>query len=357
MTNGTATVKLQSVRRATRGRPWLEADDVLHYEGEHGPWVDIADENNLPLGTALYNPSEPVRVRLFTSARTRDPALLLRTRLERAEARRHADVTTACEAIDTLADEIIQMLVDITGADTVVHWKRKDGTGPFRGQLRHGTGSVVRFHHGRLIMSIDMLSSFHLAGLTAQLRAQRQVRRWARGRVLEVAAKQGGFSLQLTDAGAKQALALESEERLVEHIVQDAGRNGLADRIVAEVCDPHQRMRELDEAGERFDLLVLHPDQVGVEAKDLEAVRRRVFEAHKRALRLLDEGRLLITWPGATPLDEDAFEDVLTDAASRGRKRLQVIARISSGPDHPGLLGLGESRPATCWVLRVLNMG
>ncbi len=324
---------------------------------------------------------------MITSARTRDPALLLRTRLERAEARRHADVlgadayrlchaeadnlprlfvdrfgtglfvTTACEAIDTLADEIIQMLVDITGADTVVHWKRKDGTGPFRGQLRHGTGSVVRFHHGRLIMSIDMLSSFHLAGLTAQLRAQRQVRRWARGRVLEVAAKQGGFSLQLTDAGAKQALALESEERLVEHIVQDAGRNGLADRIVAEVCDPHQRMRELDEAGERFDLLVLHPDQVGVEAKDLEAVRRRVFEAHKRALRLLDEGRLLITWPGATPLDEDAFEDVLTDAASRGRKRLQVIARISSGPDHPGLLGLGESRPATCWVLRVLNMG
>lgn len=383
---GKATVKLKAVRAASRGKPWLGEEHVVSYEGDGGPWVDLADENTLPLGTALYNPDEEIRVRLFTSARTRDPVLLLRTRLERALARRHADmlgadafrlchaeadglprlfvdqfgpglfVTTACQAIDQLAEPIIAALLDITGAETVVHWTRKDTEGRYRGRLVHGESSVVRFHHGRLVMSIDLLSSFHLAGLSAQLRSQRQVRRWARGRVLECFAKQAGFSLQLADAGAKHALAIEAEQRLVDGIVQDAARNGLSDRITAEHGDANERLRELDEASERFDIVVLHPDQTALEAKDTEAVRRRVFEVHRRALRLLDEGRLLVTWPGATPLTEDEFEDVIGDAAFRGRKRLQIIARISSGPDHPGLVGLEESRPATTWVLRVLNM-
>lgn len=383
--NGKAKVKLAAVRRALKERPWLNADDVIAYEGDDGPFVDIADENTLPLGTALYNPSEEVRVRLFTSASTRDPLLLLRTRLERAQARRHADlmgsdayrlihaeadgvprlfvdrfgrglfVVTACQAMDRLADDVIRLLVDVTGAESVVHWRRTtERTYAVAGTF--GPTTTVRYHHGRLVLDVDLASSFALSGLTARLEAQRFVRRWGRGRVLDLYAKDGGFGLQLADAGAKSVLSVEPERSLVDHIRDGASANGLDSRVAVELADPHERMRLLDEAGERFDVVVLHPDETAFEAKSLDAVGRRVFEAHRRALRLLDEGRLLVTWPGATPLPEGEFERIIVDAATRSRKRLQILARMSAGPDHPTLLGVPESRAATTLVLRVLGM-
>jgi 23S rRNA (cytosine1962-C5)-methyltransferase len=382
---GKARVKLAAVRRALKERPWIMASDVESYEGDGGPFVDIADENALPLGTALYSPDEEVRIRLFASASTREPLLLLRTRIERAQARRHADLmgsdayrllhaeadgiprlfvdrfgkglfaVTACQATDALTDDIVRLLLDVTGAETIVVWQR-DGHGGFRPWSKRGDSTVVRYHHGRLVLDVDLASSFAISSLTFRLEAQRYLRRWAKGRVLDLYARDGGFGLQLADAGAAFVLAVEQEEALVDHIVNGAKQNGIGDRITVLTDDPSDRMRVFDEEGERFDLVVLNPDPALTDAKNVDAVKRTVFETHRRALRLLDEGRILVTWPGATALSESEFEEIVVDAALRSRKRVQVLARLSPGPDHPTLLGVAETRPATTLVMRVLGM-
>lgn len=381
---GKARVKLAAARRAQKERPWIMASDVESYEGDGGPFVDITDENALPLGTALYNPDEEIRVRLFASASTRDPLLLLRTRIERAQARRSADLmgsdayrllhaeadgvprlfvdrfgkglfaVTSCQAMDSLNDEIVRTLQEVTGAESIVVWHR-DGHGGYEPYTKRGDTTVVRYHHGRLVLDIDLASSFSISSMTFRLEAQRAVRRWAKGRVLDVYARDGGFGLQLADAGAAMVVSVEQEEALVDHIVNGAKQNGIADRITVLSDDPSERMRDLDDEGERFDLVVLNPDRASSDAKNVDAVRRIVFENHRRALRLLDEGRLLITWPGATMLPEHEFEQIVVDAASRARKRVVVLARLSPGPDHPTLLGVPETRPATTLVLRVLG--
>jgi 23S rRNA (cytosine1962-C5)-methyltransferase len=152
-------------------------------------------------------------------------------------------------------------------------------------------------------------------------------------------------------------LAIDPDPLLARRIEEAAALNGLLGRITAQEADPFERLERLDEAGERFDIVVLQPDPGVVrEARDLDAVRRRVFEVHRRALRVLDEGRLLVTWPSWGPLSELDFETTLSDAAMRGRKRLQVIARLGAGPDHPSLIGATVPPPAPTLVLRVLEI-
>lgn len=381
---GTATVSFKAHREANRRRPWLMAADVAKVEGNGGPFIDVVDENALPLGTALFCPHEEVRLRLFSSARTRDPLSLMRTRLERAEKRRRADLmgadayrlchaeadgmprlfidrfgeglfaTSVCEATDAIFDALLPLLVDVTGAQKVVHWRQDPATGAFVGTRKHGDDAMVRFHHGRLLMSLDLASSFELFGLTARLSAQRSIRRFARGRVLDVDASDGGFGLQLADAGARSVLAVEPERELVSSLLSDIDQNGLADKIDVECADGTERMRELGDTNERFDVVVLHPlRQSAVMNKD--DARQAVFERHRAAMRLLSEGRLLITWPQAAPLSELEFAEVVADAAHMGQQRLQVVARLDAGPDHPGLLGVPESRPQATWVCRVLS--
>lgn len=382
--SGNVVARGKAVRRAWRGRPWLHTEDVISREGD-GPFVDLVDESSLPLGTGLIDERDGLAVRLISSARTRDPMALLRTRLERADARRRSDLlgadayrlchgdadgvpglfvdrfgeglvlTPETPAVASLTEPLLAGLLEITGASSAALWRRHDDD-RFEGELAFGDERRVRFHHGRLVREVDLLSSPHVASVTAQLENQRFVRRWAKGRVLDVFAGFGGYGLQLADAGAKEVLFVEDSEAHAAGLESDASRNGLASRVRVDRTPPAEALRRFDEGGERFDIAVVHPPRRHEAASQREDAARRVFETHKRVLRLLDEGGLLVTWAASTALDEALFTETLVDAATRCRKRLQVLARMGAGPDHPGLLGMPEDGAPATLVARVLSI-
>lgn len=398
-TGSVVRVKGEAVRQAWRGRPWIAKEAVVAFEGggaSDAPFVDLIDENALPLGTALYDPDDDFPLRLLSSARTTDPVALIRTRLERAEARRRTDllgadayrlchgegdgvprlfvdrfgrglcVTSTSDAMSRVAPELIANLVETTGAEAVVHYQptasvrdsllptrlRKDA--PFVGQLVHGAHSRVRFHHGGLVRTVDISRGFEVTALTAQLDSQRYVRRWARGHVLDVYAGMGGYGLQLADAGASRTLLVDEDDDMLASIDEDAKNNGIGSKVETRRENPLDAMRKLDRAGERFQMVCVHPTEIRETKEAAQTAQQRVFERLRAALKLLDEGGIFIAWPGTTALDASAFERTLVDAATRGRKRLQVIARLGAGPDHPTLVGT-EDPAAPTLVARVLS--
>ena len=390
-----ARVRGEAVRQAWRGRPWIALDDIIEVDGA-GPFVDLIDENSLPLGTALYDAADDFPLRLLSSARTTDPVALIRTRLERAEARRRTDllgadayrlchgegdgvprlfvdrfgrglcVTSTTDAMSEVAPQLIESMVDLWDADVIVHYRptssvstsllptrlRKDA--PFVGQTVHGAQTKVRFHHGGLVRTVDIALGFEVTALTAQLDCQRYVRRWARGHVLDVFSGMGGYGLQLADAGATRTVLVDDDREMLDSIEEDARSNGIGDKVQVRQEAPLEAMRAIDRAGERFQIVVVHPTEVREPRAEANDAQRRVFERLRSALKLLDEGGLLIAWPGTTALDAVAFERTLVDAATRGRKRLQVLARMGAGPDHPSLVGTVDPAPPTL-VARVLS--
>jgi 23S rRNA (cytosine1962-C5)-methyltransferase len=357
--SGTAIVTRRGLRRARRGWPWLTHEDIVRYDGDGGPFVDLVDDTSLPMGTALYDPRGRAPIRLLSSARTRDPVSLIHTRLERALARRHVDldtsesgrlchgeadgvpglfvdrfgpgllVTIACEPMGRVVDELMSLLEERTQVD-VVAVARGDEV-----SLLRGAGSRVRFLHGRLELSVDLA----LPGaqkVTADLERQRALRRWARGRCLDLEAGLCGYGLQLADAGAAEVTVVDEPPNLSTSVLDDARHNGVIAPIERIERDAVAWLRGEEEAKRRYDVVVYHPRPSEEEAK---LAHGRAIEHATACLRHLDEGGILASSSGSLNLDDDAFTSALQEAAAKSRKRLQVLARLGPGPDHPTLAG------------------
>lgn len=370
---GTAIVTRKGLRRARHGWPWLAKDDIVSYEGDGGPFVDLVDETSLPMGTALYDPSGPAPIRLLSSARTRDPVGLMQTRLERAVARRDVDlagcdagrlcagevdglpgfivdrfgsgllVSVDAAAMRPIVDVLLPPLVKRVDASVVALAMRDEVT------LLAGESSRVRFLHGRLELSVD-LAAHGTRRITADLEAQRTLRRWGRGRCLDLYAGFCGFGLQLADGGAREVTVVDVPPLLSSHIDDDARHNQIEARFLRVESDPLTWLRAESNEHARFDVVIFHPPALDA---DDEAAMARATEHAGLCLKLLDEGGILAMRSTSPTVDELAFGAALQDAAAKTRKRLQVLARVGHGADHPTLAGVRP--PPTLFVARVLT--
>jgi 23S rRNA (cytosine1962-C5)-methyltransferase len=375
---GIAIVSRRGLRRAQRGVPELQSEDIVAYEGDGGPFVDLVDEASLPVGTAVWDPTGGVAVRLLSSARTHDPVGLLRTRIERALARRKADLGVelvgdgAARLVNDAADGVPGVCIDRFGPGLLVsvdaapmraaldlvlpslceqlgtsHLVLHDASGA---SILRGDGSRVRFAHGRLDVEIDLCAPMASA-LSADLERQRTLSRWARGRVLDAGAGLGGYGLQLADAGACAVTFVDAPALLSSSLFDDAARNGLDAKLERIAEDAAAWLRATEVERLNFDVVVFHPYPVA--HTGLERALGDITEIASALTKLLNEGGVLAASPAYREISDELFIGALQEAAARTRRRLQILARLDTGPDHPTLAGC--PLPASLVVARVLQ--
>ena len=379
---GSAIVTRKGLRRARRGWPWLMREDIVRYDGDGGPFVDLVDETSLPMGTAVYDPDGVAQIRLLSSARTRDPVGLIHARLERALSRRETDldgtdagrichgeadgvpglfvdrfgpgllVTVGCAPMNRVVDHVLPLFIEKTGATTVAVARAPHLSPGDDVTLVRGNEPKVRFVHGRLELLVD-LASPAARSLTVDLERQRSVRRWARGRCLDLVAGFSGYGLQLAEGGATEVVLVDDAASLSRMAEDDAKHNEIEAKLERHETDPLAWLRAQSEEKKRFDVVVFHPpfhpDSLDAE---IDVATARAGEHALQCLKLLDEGGILCASSSSLMLSDDAFETAMQDAAAKTRKRLQVLARLGPGPDHPTLAGVRP--PPSLIVTRVL---
>ncbi len=378
-TTGSAQITRAGLKRARSGMPWLRPDDVIAYDGDGGPFCDLIDDAGVPVGTALWDKDSDIRARLLSSTRTRDPLGLLITRLERAEHRRkdlsgsgggsaghlgaqrlchgeadavpglfidrfgdglHVDVDTP--ALEPFLDELLGGTIARQQTQNVALRRSRTAT------LARGTSSVQRFTHEGLKLQVD-LTGADVRRLSAELDAMKHLRRFARGRVLDVYANTGGFALHLADAGASQAVLVDENPALPERARAAAGENGLSGKIDVVTAEPTAWLKQVQAS---FDVVVCHPPH---EALPREKAEKRAIEIAASALKLVGEGAIFCARSASASLDDERFAAALQESATALRRRLQVLVRLGPGPDHPTLAG--TPLPPSILVMRVLSTG
>ena len=114
-------------------------------------------------------------------------------------------------------------------------------------------------------------------------------------------------------------------------------------------------LREMEAAGERFDVIVLDPPAFAKNRASLKSAVRGYKEINLRALKLLNPGGALITCTCSYHVAEDLFLEILGEAAIDARRRVQVIEKRMQASDHPVLLGMPETYYLKCVIARVVN--
>ena len=113
-------------------------------------------------------------------------------------------------------------------------------------------------------------------------------------------------------------------------------------------------LRQLDDAGERFDTVVLDPPAFAKSRDAVEKAERGYKEINLRALKILKPGGCLVTCSCSYHVHEDDFEAILADAAVDAGATVTIVEKRRQARDHPILLGVPETYYLKCFVLRRL---
>jgi 23S rRNA (cytosine1962-C5)-methyltransferase len=136
-----------------------------------------------------------------------------------------------------------------------------------------------------------------------------------------------------------------------------AERNLVANRsrLTAEVDwvegDAFQILRDWSDAGERFDAIVLDPPAFAKSQRAVEGALRGYKELNLRALKMLRPGGLLVTCSCSQAVSWAALESAVASAAVDASRRVRLLERRGTAPDHPVVLNLPETEYLKCLLL------
>jgi 23S rRNA (cytosine1962-C5)-methyltransferase len=212
--------------------------------------------------------------------------------------------------------------------------------------------AAVEVSLGDVRFRVDLLQGQKTGLFLDQRENQLAARAYARGRVLDCFTYDGGFALQVArQSEAVTAVDLSAES--LERVRANAARNGLTNvsSLEANVFD---LLRSLDDAGERYDTVILDPPAFAKSKDAVEKAVRGYKEINLRALKILRPGGYLITCSCSYHVHEEDFEAILANAAADARVATAVVEKRGQARDHPVLLGVPETRYLKCLVLRKL---
>jgi len=379
-------------RRIQAGHPWVFRTEVesVHGHADPGDIVDVVDHRGKFLGRGYINPASQILVRLLTTHEETVDAAFIQRRLRTAwEYRRRllpdveacrvvfgeADfvpglivdkfgpvlvVQTLALGIDKWRDEIVGMLQELLSPDGI--YERNDARVreleglPLRtGVLQGHVPDRITVAENGLQVHVDVVGGQKTGYFLDQRENRAAIRPLCRGaRVLDAFCHTGGFALNACAGDARSVLALDISAEALAVVGENAALNGMADRITTRAGNAFDALREMQQAREQFDVVVLDPPAFAKNKAALEGAARGYKEINLRALKLLAPGGFLVTCSCSYHMDPALFKAVVEDAAVDARRRLRLLAQRAQGVDHPILIGYDESHYLKCLIYEVI---
>ncbi|MGD9000756.1 MAG: class I SAM-dependent rRNA methyltransferase [Granulosicoccaceae bacterium] len=385
-------LKKREERRVRQGHPWVYSNEVdtkatpLNAFASGDTAQVLAADGKL-LGTAMVNPNSLICARLFARRVAVLDEALLTHRVERALALRErlypqpyyrlvygesdglpglvvdrfgpvvvAQSTTA--GMDRCQEHVAAVLHKLPGIDTLI-WRNDTDARQLEG-LEQYTG--VAF--GELPEQLEVIegdAGFHVPAMRGQKTGwffdQRdnrlRLRDYAGGmRVLDAFAYMGGWGVGAAVAGAASVTAIETSSQAAQAIRDNAARNDVEVNVIED--DAFAALKQLREAGERFDVINVDPPAFIKRRKDVKNGEEAYTRVNRLAMQLLGADGILVTSSCSYHLREEVFVRLLAAAARKAGRTLQVLERRGQAADHPVLPAMPESRYLKTYILRVL---
>lgn len=387
MIYSTVGVDKRGEARIRAGHPWIFRSDIEHAKGaEPGAVVRVVGSHGRPLGFAFFSARSEIRLRMIERgpelsptflADRLDAAIRWRERIaEGAQACRlvHGEgdglpslvvdrygpylvIQTLSQATDRLKDEIVAALVARLAPRGILERndprvRQLEGLPQTVSLLYGEVPETVEVDEGGLILEVDLWRGQKTGLFLDQRENHRMARGYATGRVLDAFTYNGGFALQVA-AGASDVLAVDISADALAHVSRNAARNGLTN-VRVQAANVFDLLRELFEAGERFDTVILDPPAFAKSKDAIEKAARGYKDINLRAFKLLRPGGCLITCSCSYHIHEADLEDILGEAAADAGATVSVVEKRRQGRDHPVLLGVPETYYLKCFVIRKL---
>ncbi len=157
----------------------------------------------------------------------------------------------------------------------------------------------------------------------------------------------GGFSVYAAAAGAKSVTSVDGSESALKLAEENFKVNKL-DEKKAEFILADVKQYLLEQKKGSFDVIILDPPAF---VKDRHKVREGLQgyrKINEMALRILPENGILVTASCSAHVSMQDFRFMLSEAASRAGRTVQIIETYTHGIDHPELVAFTEGEYLKC---------
>jgi 23S rRNA (cytosine1962-C5)-methyltransferase len=366
--------------------PWVFSGAIRETRGAPAPGeiVDVIDERGDWLARGYYNPRSQIVVRVLTwehqeaidrdfwarrltaAVGMRDALGLARDatgyRLVFAESDRvpglivdrygeWLSVQFLTLGVDTRRQLLVDLLMDLLKPAGIVDRsdpvaRRQEGLrtegGLLAGQMPPRDLQIVE--HG-LRFPVDLLGGQKTGFYLDQRENRRIVARLARGkRVLNAFSFTGAFAVHALTAGADHVTNVDTSLEALEGAEAALRLNGFDPDTQAEGIhgDVFQVLRGFRDEGRQFDMVILDPPKFARSKAELDGALRGYKDINLWAMKLLAPAGVLATFSCSGLVTPDLFQKVVFGASIDAGRSVQVIARLTQGPDHPLLLAFPE---------------
>jgi 23S rRNA (cytosine1962-C5)-methyltransferase len=170
--------------------------------------------------------------------------------------------------------------------------------------------------------------------------------------VLDLCCYTGGFGLNALVRGkAREVTCVD----LDEDAVAVARENGHANQVRLEVihADAFGYARQMGLNGKSYGVVVLDPPRLILDRDEIAAGKRKYFDLNVLAMKLVEQGGLLVSCSCSGLLDAAEFLGLLGAAARNAGRHVQLLGLASAAADHPVALNALEGAYLKVAWLRV----
>lgn len=173
-------------------------------------------------------------------------------------------------------------------------------------------------------------------------------------KVLNCFSYTGGFSVYALEAGAKKVVNVDASNTALELAEENIKLNKLDSKksevVSADVKDYLQGLLENDPelGGAKFDVIILDPPAFVKNRHKVHEGLQGYRKINEAALKVLPPNGILVTASCSQHVSMIDFRHMLSEAAGRAGRTVQILETYTHGADHPELAAFTEGEYLKC---------
>ena len=398
MSEAIVTLKKGEGRMLKSGGLWIFDNEIASILGsfEDGDIVAVHDFDGYGLGKGFINRNSKIRVRMMTRNRHQEiDEAFLKMRVQEAWDYRkkvsdtgsyrvifgEADflpglvvdkfsdvlvVQSLALGIDRLKDQIVELLKEVLAADGIkirgvyersdAKVRRQEGMELYKGFIGEPFDTNVEIEENGVRYMVDVKDGQKTGFFLDQKYNRKAIQHLCKdAKVLDCFTHTGSFALNAGYGGAKEVTGVDASELAVEQAILNSKLNGMEDRVKFICRDVFELLPELEEKGEKFDVVILDPPAFTKSRNSVKNAVKGYREINLRAMKLVRDGGFLATCSCSHFMTYELFTQTIHQAARNVHKRLRQVEYRTQAPDHPILWAAEESYYLKFYVFQVVD--
>jgi 23S rRNA (cytosine1962-C5)-methyltransferase len=392
------TLKKGEGRILKSGGMWIFDNEAASIMGsfENGDIVLVHDFDGYPMGRGYINTNSKILVRILTRNADQeiDEAFFEKRVRDAWEYRKKVVDTNSCRIIFGEADFLPGLVVDKFSDVLVVQslalgidrWKnlivdllkkvlledgitirgvyersdakvrRQEGMLPWKGFIGEEFPTTVEIVENGVRYEVDVMNGQKTGFFLDQKYNRLAIQKLCKdAKVLDCFTHTGSFALNAGIAGAKSVLGVDASQLAVDQATANAALNNLSDTVKFQCEDVFDLLPRLEEAGEKFDVVILDPPAFAKSRNSVKNAVKGYREINLRAMKLVREGGFLATCSCSHFMTYELFTQTIGQAARNVHKRLRQVEYRTQASDHPILWSSDESYYLKFYIFQVCS--